>query len=69
MSGSILYSARVIWHSATGPSSQMKPSGNCFSFVDQPVSVISSPLSNGDKSILYVHFEICSTLSIHYFGV
>ena len=69
LSGSVLYSALVIWYKASGPIPHMKSSCIWFSFVAHSFCVISSPRISSAMSILYFHFVYCRNLSNHCFGV
>ena len=69
MSGSVLYSARVISFRASGPTSQMKSSWMSFSFQDHPQSVTPSPFIIGVMSILCSRFVNYRNRSNHCLGV
>ena len=70
LSGSVLYSARVIWNNASGPTPQIKSSWICASFsVVHPASVISSPFTNGVMLILCSRLVNFLNLSNHCLGV
>ena len=68
LSGSILYSARVIWYSASGPTPQMKSSWMSFAFPDHPDSMTTSSFNSGVMSILCSLFVNCLNRSNHYLG-
>ena len=68
LSGSVLYSALVIWYSAPRLIPHKKFSCFACSFLVHPVSVISSPFSDGAMSMLCSRLQNCRNLSCNCLG-